>query len=209
MITPLPMGLITDPRFMVRFWRKVRRDRGCWPWLGYRNGAGYGQIEKMVNYRRHVMLAHRVAWALHNGQQVPDGLMVLHSCDNPSCCNPAHLRVGTHADNMRDMDDRKRRRVGNRCRERGHRHPAARFSAEVKAEAYRLITAEGLAYGDVALALGCGVHTVNRWAKEFGIRRRSAPALTVAVKQEIGETGRWSKWQPGWTMVNGKPTYTG
>lgn len=70
----------------------------CWPWHGATNTAGYGAI-----YENHRMVrAHRRAWENANGQ-IPQGLFVLHRCDNPPCCNPAHLFLGTQADNMRDM----------------------------------------------------------------------------------------------------------
>ncbi|MFB9187253.1 HNH endonuclease signature motif containing protein [Dactylosporangium sucinum] len=57
-----------------------------------------------------LLLAHRVAWEVANGQPIPDGLQVLHSCDNPPCCNPAHLSIGTQAENMQQMVARGRGR---------------------------------------------------------------------------------------------------
>ena len=90
-----------------RFWDRVDR-RGpheCWPWMGsYQAGAmGYGCVAQgKTTYR-----AHRVAYTLANGP-IPDGMLVRHSCDNPPCCNPAHLLVGTPADNMRDRSERDR-----------------------------------------------------------------------------------------------------
>lgn len=84
-----------------RFWSKVDRSGGpdaCWPWTGTRGVRGYGQITHGKNGRYR---AHRLAWELHNGSP-PGELLVCHSCDNPPCCNPAHLFLGTPAANMED-----------------------------------------------------------------------------------------------------------
>ena len=67
-----------------------------------RNRHGYGRL--VIQGDPPVWeLAHRTAYRLANGRPIPAGLMVLHSCDNPPCCNPGHLRTGTMSDNMRDM----------------------------------------------------------------------------------------------------------
>lgn len=83
-----------------RFWPKVDKrggDDACWPWLGGRFESGYGQFSQRPRNLR----AHRVAYELTHGQ-IPDNLMVLHECDNPPCCNPKHLFLGTNDDNMAD-----------------------------------------------------------------------------------------------------------
>lgn len=84
----------------ARFWSKVGilNQSDCWEWMGGKRNKGYGSF--WLN-GRHVV-SHRLAWELTNGQ-IPDGLMVLHKCDNTGCCNPSHLFLGTHHDNMDDM----------------------------------------------------------------------------------------------------------
>ncbi len=84
----------------TRFWDHVRKADGCWLWTAC-------IMRKYGVYRR--WRAHRVAYALTNGP-IPAGSVVCHTCDTPTCCNPAHLVLGTQLDNIRDMD-RKGRRV--------------------------------------------------------------------------------------------------
>jgi hypothetical protein len=84
------------------FWAKVDR-RGpdeCWPWTGYRHEKGYGITTAFGRSPR--LRAHRAVWLMTVGP-IPDGLRVLHRCDNPPCCNVAHLFLGTDADNTADM----------------------------------------------------------------------------------------------------------
>src|SRR6478735_6357894 len=89
----------------TRFAEKVERDEvtGCLIWTGANDGKGYGIIR--VDGRR--VRAHRWSYERHVGP-VPDGLLILHSCDTPACVEPTHLRPGTDAENMADRDLRGR-----------------------------------------------------------------------------------------------------
>lgn len=82
-----------------RFWHQVRKGEGdaCWEWDGL-NNRGYGLIRS--NGQR--FYAHRFSWIQAHGP-IPDGLFVLHRCDNPPCVRPSHLFLGTKKDNARDM----------------------------------------------------------------------------------------------------------
>lgn len=91
--------------------RLVLAPFGCLEWTGARDHDGYGRINSAGLRLR----THRVAWAHENGP-IPSGMLVLHRCDNPPCCNPDHLFIGTNADNTADMMDKCRwRSCGGWC----------------------------------------------------------------------------------------------
>jgi hypothetical protein len=89
-----------------RFWRSVdkRSVDECWNWLAScptNNGYGLFRVDGKKT------LTHRYSWTLHNGS-IPNGMIVMHRCDNPKCVNPAHLSIGTPADNAHDRDTKNR-----------------------------------------------------------------------------------------------------
>ena len=97
-------------RTAARFWSKVDRcgHDDCWPWLGTKKmpnniGEQYGTFGVSENGNRTEYRAHRLAYMLAVGE-VPDGILVMHTCDTPLCVNPNHLELGTNADNMADRD---------------------------------------------------------------------------------------------------------
>ena len=96
-----------------RFWQKVDKsggDNSCWEWKGSKHPKGYG----CFNARRGMTkIAHRIAYILTHGE-IPSGKMVCHKCDNPSCCNPSHLFLGSASDNSSDMVIKGRSPYGER-----------------------------------------------------------------------------------------------
>ena len=94
-----------------RFWAKVDASGECWMWAASQNPDGYGHF--WLNGK--VELAHRIAYALTHGA-IPDGAMVLHACDNPSCVRPEHLFLGDQLANMQDAKGKGRLRGGRRGR---------------------------------------------------------------------------------------------
>lgn len=89
-----------------KFWRKVNKKSGkeCWEWTASKFRRGYGQL----SHGQKNLKAHRVSYVLHFGN-IPDGKLVCHRCDNPSCVNPEHLFLGSQFDNVKDQIAKGRR----------------------------------------------------------------------------------------------------
>lgn len=94
-----------DAYDIARFWAKVdvRSKDQCWIWVGYVTADGYGQFS--IDDRCHH--AHRVAYEIINGLIEEDGV-VRHDCDTRRCCNPFHMKMGSHSDNVADRVERER-----------------------------------------------------------------------------------------------------
>jgi hypothetical protein len=108
------------PKALHRFWSRVQvgGPDECWPWTFSRDRAGYG----LFNYAKTTWRAHRVAYFIgHNTD--PGELLACHSCDNPCCCNPAHLFLGTPADNLHDCQSKGRLNTAAGDRHRTKKHP--------------------------------------------------------------------------------------
>mgnify|MGYP002397563630 CR=1 FL=1 len=133
-------------------------DAGCFVWLRAKNNMGYGVFRRGGKN----FYAHRYAWELQNGPIQP-GLVICHRCDNPSCCNPNHMFVGSQAENLADMV-----RKGRSAK--GAQHSQAKIAAHQVIAIRGLYAAGGATHADIAKQFGISREAVGlivrrqRWA---------------------------------------------
>lgn len=136
-----------------RFWRNVDKSGDCGEWTASKNKRGYGTFAVYVEGKGwRPQIASRLSYELAHGPISPD-LCVRHKCDNPSCVNPAHLELGTHLDNMRDMRERGRSATAEN-------HSQARFTWE-QIDLIRTRAAGGRSNASQARELGVSSSTID------------------------------------------------
>lgn len=144
---------------MDRFWSKIKKTDTCWLWTGGSSRGGYGVFVLRKPDRAY---AHRFSWYLENGD-IPDGLLVLHRCDIPSCVRPDHLFLGTQQDNMDDMIA-KGRQMDYRARvprnQNGSKNNMAKLTDD---QVFQIRLRREAGEGPVALAREYGVTYGNIW----------------------------------------------
>ncbi|KKN69881.1 hypothetical protein LCGC14_0437050 [marine sediment metagenome] len=152
--------LITfTPKDLERFWRKVNKSDGCWTWTAALT-HGYGQFSVTLSHGVYKNVgAHRISYMISVGP-IPARAFILHSCDNPPCVNPRHLRPGTPLDNMQDKLTKGRANMPN-----GERHVKSKLTA-VQVLRIRLLRASGISVSKLAdandVSNGCIYAVVNR-----------------------------------------------
>jgi hypothetical protein len=137
------------PRRIKRFWSHARKENDCWLWEGMVD-RGYGRLR----WDEHWFQAHRVAYFIEYGDFDP-ALKVCHACDVRNCINPAHLFLGTQADNIADMDAK-----GRRVTVRGEDSGRAKATEET-VRLVRVLRDEGLTHEAIGRVVGLAKPTVG------------------------------------------------
>ena len=171
-----------------RFWEKVDKngpimphmDTPCWIWMASAHALGYGRFWP---YGKKSVLAHRFSYEITFGS-IPGGLDILHECDVPACVNPAHIRPGTHTENMRDMEAKGRRRPAT-----GKKHWTYLYPEKLQNRPYG--KARNLPKGD------------NHWARKNPHlltrgEQSNFAKLTEVLVLEIRQ--RWQQESPQWGL---------
>ncbi len=141
---------------VIRFWERVDKSGGkdaCWEWKLCKDKDGYGGFSDKRNYKSK-QKAHRVAYKYTHGS-IPKGLHICHTCDNPPCCNPRHLFLGTNKENNQDAV-RKRRHAF------GERNGGAKLKEYEVKEIIELLKAKDVDEHKLAKQYGCSRGAINK-----------------------------------------------
>lgn len=162
-------GATLDERLRHHGWTVMKA--GCWEWDGSKNSHGYGQLAAgLPNSRPEI--ASRAAYAAWVGP-IPDGSLVCHRCDNPPCINPAHLFLGTKADNNRDMAQKRRTANGE--------HKSSHKLSDAQVDEIRALYATGkFSQRELGVRFGVSQQFVGLLAKG---QRRARPTNRWATPE--------------------------
>lgn len=155
----MPPGIYTRRAPELRFWAKVDKSAGpdgCWPWLGRKNASGYGDWQseaRTASCDGTRVRAHRYAYTASGGFLAADQVL-RHLCNNPVCCNPAHLAPGTHADNVAD-------KVAAGRQPRGSGHPSSKLD-ESDVRLIRLFASCGQRSAAISTVFGVSRRTISK-----------------------------------------------
>jgi hypothetical protein len=129
-----------------RIWNKIDKSGDCWNWTAALHGKGYGAVQ----FEGRIQNAHRVIWKLVNGP-IPSGYEICHKCDNPRCCRPDHLFLGTSSENKADC-------IAKGRHARGERNGRSVLSQLIVSS----IIADSRSQQDIAASFGINQSTVSR-----------------------------------------------
>jgi hypothetical protein len=131
-----------------RFEKRIEKTDTCWLWTGYRDRDGYGNFQLNGSPRQ----AHRISYHIYRGR-IPEGMLVCHTCDNPSCVNPAHLFLGTPKNNMEDKV--------TKGRMRGNWEKGAAFGTKLTPEEVLFIREDTRKTREIADDYGVTTHLIR------------------------------------------------
>jgi len=160
-----------EKKFAIK--SKGRNEKGCWIWSGRKDKNGYGSLRDGHKMKR----AHRVAWEIHKGP-IPAGVMVLHKCNNPSCVNPSHLKLGDQTANMQDRKENGKPWISQQHRETMSKVMKGRkitWIAKI-AEKARKLTVDQATNIKTRLAAG---EKVKDLAAEYGLHRTTISKIKM------------------------------
>lgn len=183
------MQLQLTPQEIERFWSKVDRNGPvirpelgpCWIWTGHPFPNGYGCFSTNRPNRHH-LLAHRVAYALTHGGELPEGIL-RHRCDNRPCCRPDHTLPGTQAENIRDMIERGRMAPSEQHRPKNPAHGARHYRAQLTesqvTEIRERYAAGGIGQAELGKLYGIGQGAVRKIV--HGTNWKHLPVIPVVT----------------------------
>jgi len=181
-ITSKHVGLFIGLPAQDRFWMQVEKSESCWKWLGSKDKDGYGRFKgdvAGVTYTK----AHRYSHALHTGEIIQRGMVVMHTCDNPECSNPDHLIVGTPLANMQDKANKGRSNVS-----KGERSSRAKLTAEQA----KSILEDSRPYAEIAATYGVAATTVASIKQRVSWKDLDASPAPKAKRLGIRGAKQWS-----------------
>ena len=164
-------------QLILRFNEKYERhESGCWLWTASTAGKGYGQI-KLPKQRKQIY-AHQLSYLIYKGE-IPAGVFVCHTCDNPKCVNPDHLFLGSAKDNQQDMKAKGRSTFGER-------NPGVKLTEERVQEVLRLLR-DGVTQMRIAKMVGISQMQVSRINRgERWNHLNSSPVRPAVARKRLG-----------------------
>lgn len=152
----IPVGTRARGPVEERFFRYFEKTDGCWIWTGKSmSKKGYAQIQ-IGGKGSPKILAHRLSYQIHKGE-IPDGMVVMHKCDNPSCVNPDHLEVGSQSQNIKDAFLRKRKTA-----KPPHKFGESHYASKMKEADVLLIRESKERTADLALKYSVSKSAIER-----------------------------------------------
>ena len=156
----LPIGTRARGTLEERFWRYVKKTDSCWIWTGKCvSKKGYGRVA-LGGAGAKLVLVHRLSYIIHKGE-IPQGNVVMHTCDNPSCVNPDHLKAGTQSENIIDAISKGRKTIPKLPLIYGENHHSSRLT---ESDVIFIRNNKNLSYKEIAKKLNVYPSSVRRAA---------------------------------------------